>query len=473
MAIVNLLPFQNEGVYKIHRFGGRALVADQMGLGKTVSSLYWTVRTIESGVVLIVCPAHLKEQWKQEAASHFGLRAQVLTGRKPPRFQKGIQPARYLIINYEILGAWRQYLKKLDVQCIICDECQYLGSSAAARTKAVAQLVRSTRAPHLLCLSGTPFPNHTIEMWPVLRMIRPDKFPSRDKFGWKYTNPKLRPWGMCYLGGKNLPALRKRLLRICMIRRVKADVLDQLPKKKRIVEMLPLSDRAEYLDAKNDYIGWLRRNKKHGAARRAKKALALARMAGLRKLAAELKMPAVIKRIEKMLRSDPGKIIVFGIHKSILRKLHSHFRGISVLINGDISKKHKEGAVRQFRNDPKTRLLIGNLKAAGTGLNLTVADRVVVTELGWNPAIHTQAEDRAHRIGQTKTVRCYYLISADTIEEPLYKLNQQKQELLETAMDGTLTGAFDLRQELLQIERHDTRRKRKRHAFHKRRFVYS
>lgn len=428
--MTKLYPYQKEGIKQLEAFNGRALLADEMGLGKTVQALWFHKRNKRTPVI-VICPASLKYNWAREAAVHIGVNAEILEGRKPPK-SKIFADNSFVIINYEIVGAWLDYLLAMEPQLIILDECQYVKNRQAKRTRYVRALCKKT--PQVLALSGTPLTNRPAELWPILNTVRPDLFKSFMSFALKYCNAKRRPWGWEYKGAKNLDELHAILSENCMVRRRKMDVLKDLPEKSRHVVPVPIKNRAEYDEAEEDLIAWLSKYSKRKATNAAR-AQRLVKMGYLKRLAAKLKVKSITDWIDAFLEESDEKLVVFGIHKALIKLLNERYPN-SVVVTGDTPGKKRQRAVDQFQRDKKTRLFIGNLQAAGVGLTLTASSTVLFAELGWTPGEHTQGEDRVHRIGQTNAASCYYLIGVNTIEEKLSRIIQDKQNILSNALDG-------------------------------------
>ena len=436
---MNTIPYsyQVKDVRQLHRFKGRCLLANEMGLGKSLTSLLYVHRRPELRPVIIICPASLKWNWQREASIHFAMRAEVLEGMKPPPNGGFLGKPQFIIINYDILGPWIPYLQSLKPQVIIIDECQALQSRSTKRTRFTRLLCREV--PHVIALSGTPLSNRPAEMWPTLNILRPDLFPSFHPYGNRYCGPRRTFWGTEYKGATHLPELHSLLLKEVMIRRRQIDVLSQLPKKRRSVITLPLSNVKEYQHARDNFLDWMgERNpsKLYGAA----KAEGVTQLGYLKRLAAQLKMPYVLDWIKYFLEESEGKLVLFAIHKKIISELAEAFGNIHVIVDGSVTGKHRQLAVDKFQNNKNTRLFIGNIDAAGKGLNLTAAHDVAFAEMSWRPADHLQAEKRCHRIGTKSFVQIRYLVAQGTIEEKLAKINQEKQKVLNAVMDGSSNG---------------------------------
>lgn len=434
------LPFQQEGVRKLEEFGGRAILADEMGLGKTFQSLLYAKRKKDARPIIVVCPASLKSNWSNEAFRLIGMSAEILQGRKPPSNRaRALKPSMLIIINYDILGGWLKYLKRLQPKLILLDEVHYIKNPLSARSKNVAKLCK--RVESVIALSGTPLTNNAIDLYPILKILRPDLCSDKMSFAMKFTRPVKGRWGWTFKGSRNLDKLHMLLRKHVMIRRRKKDVLSELPSKRRFVVLMDIPKLSVYKAAAADFIKWLSVNDPK-KVRKAKRAVAITRMNYLKRLAAELKMEAVFEWLDKFLASSKGKILVFCVHKNIAKMLMDRYGDLAILINGTTSTPKRQGLVDSFQNDKSIRMMVGNLVAAGVGLNMTKANTVATIEFGWTPDKHIQAEDRAHRIGQTGQVDSYFLVAAGTIEQALCELIQEKQLILESALDGE-TEAVD------------------------------
>lgn len=454
-------PFQIKGARFIHKVGGRGLIADEPGLGKTLQSLLYLDRHPELRPAVTICPASVKYNWQREASTHFGMLSEVLEGTRPPDYGAIRTGTPLLILNYEILSpskrgpGWLDFIiNKIKPRVVIVDEAHYVKSPTAVRTKAVRKLCIATQ--HVMCLTGTPITNIPAELWSILNILRPDEYPSFWEFARRYCHPRRTPWGWDFSGSSNLDELHERLKSI-MIRRKKEDVLKDLPDKTRTILPLDLSNRAEYVKAEKDFMGWLRM-RSPGKVKRAERAERLVKAGYLKRLAAKLKLPQVIEWTENFLAESDGKLVLFGVHKKVIHTLYDRFKHLSVVVDGGVTGKDRQRAVDQFQNNPKIRLFIGNIQAAGIGLTLTAASTLAFMELGWTPGSLLQAEDRIHRIGQKNAANIYYLVAKSTIEEKLLAVVQRKSDIFTAAIDGKQTNkqfnVFDL---LMKELIHDTK----------------
>lgn len=423
--------YQKQGIRRIDHFNGRVLLADEMGLGKTLQALYYLKRNPLVRPAVIVCPASLKWVWETQAHEHCRMRTIICNGRKPPK-KRLMERHPILILNYDILHNWRDYLLKLDIQCWIFDECHYLKNPSAQRTKAAKDLTEDT--PHILALSGTPLTNRPAELFPTLQMLWPKVFPAFWPYGQRYCDMRITYWGKDFSGAAHLDELHNRLKSLGMIRRLKKDVLKELPQKQRHVIPLEINNRSEYNKATNDFILWLKQ-KDPAKAKRAERAKTMVQMAYLKRLAAEGKMLNVFAWIDDFLEGSDSKLVVYCHHRSILALIQNRYKNRCVVIQGDTPQKQRKQAVEQFQRHANIRLFIGN-EAAIEGITLTAANTLAFVEQWFSPGKHSQAEDRIHRIGQDATASIYYLVAKGTIEERLCRIIQKKQDVLTRILDG-------------------------------------
>jgi len=427
-----LFPFQAEGVAFIEHHGGRALIADEMGLGKTVQSLAWLQLHPELRPALIVCPASLKLNWLREAEMWMPHPdARVISGSQPYQIDNEI-----LIINYDIMPKWVEQMKKIAPKVLIMDEAHFIKSNKAQRTKALKEVGKGIR--HVLALTGTPIVNRPIEMFNALRMIDPEQFHDPWHYARRYCNAHKGRFGWDFSGASFTEELHQLLTGSLMIRRLKKDVLKDLPPKLYSYVPIELENAQTYYEAEADFIAFVRETKGNEAARRASRAVAFAKVEGLKQLAVHGKLAQAIEWIDNFLEID-GKLVIFAFHTEIINILHEHFGALSVKYDGSMSDVQKETAKEAFQTNPEIRLFIGNLKAAGLGLTLTAASNVGFLELPWTPGDLDQCTDRLHRIGQRDSVMVHYLLAANTIEERIAKLIDSKRGVIDSIIDGKIT----------------------------------
>lgn len=445
-------PFQLEDVEAMDRFGGRCLLASEPGLGKTLTALTWLAENRSALPAVVVCPASLKWHWSRQALLHVGMDSLVLEGRKVPRGMKLSPGVKLIIINYDVLGPWVKWLRKLKPMTVIADEAHYLANKSK-RTRWTRSLCEDV--PHVILITGTPLLSRPAQLWNPLNIVRPDLFPSFWAFAVNHCKPEKNHWGWTYNGAERLDELHDFLTTFLMVRRRKIDVLPQLPLKVQTVVPLDLSREArrEYDHAATDLISWLREKKK-GNLWRAARAEALVKTGHLKHLAGRLKLPAVFDWVENFLEDSGEKIILFGHHKDVLGPLQQRYKAFSVLVDGSVAKKKRQDAWDRFNQDPRIRMLVGEFQAAGTGQSASDCSNDAFAELSWTPGEITQCSLRTHGIGRGKAglqSSSWFLVARNTIEERLCELLQRKQKALSEVLDGEGGGGeLDLHDMLIE-----------------------
>lgn len=448
MLHTTLYPFQLIGVKKIQRLNGRVLLADSMGMGKTVQALAHVDRHPELRPVVVVCPASLKWVWEREAKVHIGLRAEVLEGTRPKGHR--IRPAGMYIINYDILHAWLDWLKALSPQIVVADEIHYAKEKESRRSRALAELCLGV--PHVLGLTGTPIENRPIELWHPLYIIRPDLFPNWRAFAQRYCRPRRTPWGgWDFSGASHLDELNSILRKQVMIRRRKEDVLAELPAKRRQVIPVDITNRADYNHAFRDFIGWLKKYAPSKWWRKAARAQAIVQMGHLLRLAAKGKLPAVYEWVDNFLQSGNDKLVLFASHRKVIARLNERYAGLSVVVDGSVVGRKRQQAFDQFLLTKRTQILVGNIKAAGLGWSGRGVSDLGFVEFGWTPGGLSQAEDRIHGLGRGVKGRRSHIrlfVARGTIEEKLLAMLDKKSAVANQAIDGGNGQAYDLAEQL-------------------------
>ena len=438
-----LYPYQSSGVAFVDSKDGRALIADEMGLGKTIEALAWLQLHPKRRPVIIVTPAAVKINWSRKASEWMtDPGVEILYGEKPWDPTGDI-----LIINYDILPKWVNKLLMMSPKVLIADECHYFKNNKAKRTKAMKKLAKFI--PYFIGLSGTPIENRPSELYNVISIINQSLFPKFWHFAKRYCGLRHNGFGWDYSGVSNTKELHELLTSSIMIRRLKKDVLKELPAKTYSYVPIEIDNSKDYKSAENDFIAYIRQFKGNNAAIRAKRAQALASTEVLKQLAVKGKIDSVISWIEDFLESDQ-KLVVFARHRFVVNTLMEAFPNVSVKIDGSVTGDKKQETEDRFQNDSSIRLLVGNLKAAGTGITLTAASNVAILEFPWTPGALSQAIDRCHRIGQKNGVVAHFLIATGTIEEKIAKLIDKKQKILDAVMDGKITKNEDLLMALIK-----------------------
>lgn len=439
------LGYQKAGI-AYARTHQNVLFGDEMGLGKTIQAIgvMNDDRTLQR--VLIVCPAFLKLNWRAEFEKWYVGKRRVHiinSGDKLPDPEVETDRAQVTIINYEIL---QKYVEKMPIyDAMILDECHYIKSDSAKRTKAV----QGVRARRTMALTGTPMLNRPAELFTVLKMLCPQEFGNKYQFMHRYCDMKDNGWGLEAKGCTNAAELQRRLRTNCMVRRLKMDVLKELPAKRRQTIPLPPTQEIRMLlneelkkwevheevlsdlKARRDMAEITQEREEYKAACSliAKEiSIAFTEMALIRKRLSELKVPLVEDHVNGLLESV-DKAIVFWHHKGAAAMFRDMMKEHSpIFITGDVPADERMGLVKRFQEDKDVRLCVGTIGAMGVGLTLTAASTVVFGELDWRPGILAQAEDRAHRIGQHDTVLCQYLIFEDSLDAKMLLAVLEKME---------------------------------------------
>jgi len=448
-----LYPFQKKGVTFLETKKGRALIADEMGLGKTVQALTWLQMHPEKSPIVIVAPATLKLNWEREAHTWMSKpRTQVLFGKKGGAVAL---TGNIIIINYSILSnqyetyidedtgkkhehalpftGWVDYLIAIHPQVLIIDEIHFIKNNKARRTKSLKALGKTI--PHIIGLSGTPLESRPVELYNGISLIDNTIVPNYWAYVQRYCGAKNNGFGWDFTGASNTQELHKKLTNSIMIRRLKADVLPELPDKIHSIIPIEIDNSKEYAQAEKDFITWVKKNKGGEAAEKASNAEAFAQIEALKQLTIKGKMTQAIEWLENFLDIE-GKLVIFATHKNTIDVLMKKFRDKAVKVEGSVSGPARQAAVDRFQNDKTCQLFIGNIKAAGVGITLTAASNVAFLEYPWTPAELDQATDRCHRIGQKDSVNVYYLIANNTIDEKMIKLLDDKRKIVDSVLNG-------------------------------------
>jgi len=280
----------------------------------------------------------------------------------------------------------------------------------------------------VIALSGTPFMSRPIEIFNVANLLRPDIFQSRWRFAERYCDLSNNGYGWNFNGctKDNAKELHELLTSTIMIRRLKSDVLKDLPVRRVSVVPLELENYSEYKRAEEEILNNLSDNMNNF----------IVQCEYLKSLAMQGKFKQVVKRIEEFLEITDEKLVVMAHHLEVIKNIYDLFPGIAVRFTGQESAEQKQDAVDRFQNDRTVRLFIGGLTAANMGITLTAASKMEVIEFLWTPGIHDQAGDRIHRIGQTQPVNIYYPIADGTIEVDLAKMLDEKRKNISAILDG-------------------------------------
>ena len=432
-----LRPFQTRGVNLIQQKAGRVLLADEMGLGKTVQALAWLALNPSARPAVIACPSSMKLHWRRLARVWSRVdKCIILQGRSPYKIPEG----SIIIVNYDILDDWIPALLKLSPKVFIPDECHKLKNPKAKRTKASRRLAK--RTAHIIAISGTPIQNKPGEFFSIINMVNKMLFPSQWDFRERFCGLKHNGFGWVDTRPTNTKELHSILTRTIMIRRLKKNVLKELPPKQRIAIPLEIN-KTKYNKAMEDLTTWLKENPDNNAE-------AMVRIGKTKLAVVKAKLPAVIDWVDGFLEKD-NKLIVYAYHKEIIDALMQHYGRKAVKVDGSVRLNDRQRAINAFANKKDVKLFIANIEA-GEGLDgLQGACSATCTiEFRWSPGVHVQAEDRVHRDGQeSDSVNSYYLVVEDTIEETIAALIDRKARTLSELLDGKEVNENELITELL------------------------
>ncbi len=450
--LLPLMDFQEEGVkFTLARRPGLkgVLIADEPGLGKTVQALGF-VAAKKDRPVLIVCPTSLKLNWEAEIKKFLSPscyeKIEVLNGRTISQTTGDI-----LIIGYSTLFYWLDELHRREIKILILDECHYVKNNKAQRSAAIYGRQKKGKVPgvkglkktvdHIIALSGTPITSRPIEFYNILHTLAPNDFNNYYDFGNKYCGMRKIWIGggrqiSDYSGCVNPKGLHRDISHI-MIRRRKKDVLKQLPAKRRVAVPLPLDNRNEYEKVEYSFISWLKTEYGKEAVENARNAQHLVQISHLKDMCWKGKRKYVFDFLDNIIETG-NKVVVFAERTAAINEICEHFeKKIGVVkIDGSVKEVDRKKAVEKFQNDKTVKMFIGQVAAASEGLTLTASYITVTVQLAWVPAVHLQAEDRVHRIGQEESVVAYYLVAKDSVETRIQEILENKMEVLEAVLDG-------------------------------------
>ncbi|MFB5628724.1 MAG: DEAD/DEAH box helicase [Nitrosarchaeum sp.] len=435
-----LLNFQKEGLDFLLKSSGNALLADEMGLGKTVQTLSYVATEKQTFPVLVVAPLVTLNNWEREISKFMKKKSRngrivdsesststiIRTGKS-----KDLPVTDFYIINYELLYKRLGDLSKLNIKTIVCDEVHNLRSKTTQKYKAVKKLAALPSVSYRLGLSGTPIYNRGSEIWPIVDILRPGLLGSFKEFCeyFCYVNEK----GKAIVLENKRASLRNELQKHVMLRRKKSDVLKELKDKVRYKEVID-ADTDYYFDELGKIWSKLEEEQKDAETAFDKSASYQRAIQSERQIAGVAKLPHVINFVKNIMEIEES-VVVFCHHKVIHKLLHESLGEFSpVSIIGGQSDKARQASIDKFQKG-ESKLMIAGLRAGNVGINLTRAKYVIFAELDWSPAIHRQAEDRLHRIGQKNTVFAYYLIGNGTLDDHVANVLVDKSYEIDEIMD--------------------------------------
>ena len=432
------------------------ILADEMGLGKTVQTLAFLRAHQGEGPALVVCPTSLVTNWENEARKFTPeLKTLVLEGADRAVRFKSIAGVDLVITSYALLRRDIDTLREINFSTAALDEAQHIKNPETQN----AQAAYALRAKHRFVLTGTPMENSVRDLWSIMNFALPGYLGNRADFRERYELPIARG---------SAPDVQRRLsrrLQPFLLRRRKRDVAKDLPDK--IEQVVPCSltspQRAAYdalLREIQQGLGGSGKNVNAGAQRMK----ILTGLLRLRQVCCDLRLlklpqvptaPSQLSTLNSQLSAEPSakldlldelleeaidgehRVLVFSQFVSMLHLIRDRLEKLEIpFCYLDGPTKQRQEVVDRFQSDSAIPVFLISLKAGGVGLNLSAADTVIHFDPWWNPAVEAQATDRAHRIGQTRVVTAYKLITRDTVEEKILKLQEKKRAAIDAAIDS-------------------------------------
>lgn len=450
---LNYRPFQKAGI-NFALENQNTLIGDDMGLGKTIQAIGVINSDINIQKILVICPASLKLNWKIEIEKWQTRNLSIQIGN-------GIFPnSNIIILNYDILHKFKKEIDLVKWDLLIVDECHYAKNPKSRRTKMLIghkkEEIEPIKANKKIFMTGTPIVNRPIELWPIVSFLNPKIFNSFWDFAKRYCNAKQDKYGWNLSGASNLDELQNKLRSSIMIRRLKKDVLKELPAKIRQIVTLPSNgcssaikeEQKAYSNYESKLIELKEKvklakteNKEsyNEAVKNLKQAssIAFGEIAKARHKVAVAKAPYVAEQIKEIIEEDANKkIVIFTHHHDVVDLFMQEFGNKAVKLTGQESSEQKQRAVEDFQNKSSIQIFVGSITAAGVGITLTAASHVIFAELDWVPGNITQAEDRCHRIGQENSVLIQHVVLDGSLDSKLAKTLIEKQEVIEKALDN-------------------------------------
>ena len=448
--------YQREGfewLARLAHWGVGGCLADDMGLGKTLQSLAIILELAASGPSLVVAPTSVSTNWQSEVRRFTPtINVKFFTGKDREKSIGALGKFDLLITTYTLLQQENELLSSVKWQAIILDEAQAIKNSATKRSQAAMSL----QARFKLITTGTPIENHLGELWNLFHFINPGLLGTLNSFNELYAIPIER------YQDREAKLKLKKLIRPFILRRIKSQVLEELPSRTEVTLEVELStEEAHFYEAlRQNAIDILEsaRDKKGRHLQilteimRLRQACCNPRLIDHNSGISSSKLKVFASVIEELLASR-HKALVFSQfigHLNFIREYLDQQKISYQYLDGSTSAKQRKINVDAFQSGLGDLFLI-SLKAGGLGLNLTAADYVIHMDPWWNPAIEDQASDRAHRIGQSRPVTIYRLVCKGTIEEKIVKLHQEKRDLAGSLLEGSDISAKMSSEDLLDL----------------------
>jgi len=452
--------YQVEGFYWLSRLahlGFGACLADDMGLGKTIQTLALILSRAESGPVLVVAPTSVCANWLEECKRFAPVLKPISFGGSDRRqLVEQLKPYDLLICSYTMLQQEQELLADKEWETIVLDEAQAIKNMNTKRSRAAMSLKGKFR----LITTGTPMENHLGELWNLFNFINPGLLGTLEQFNQRFALP---------IEQENDAEARlhlRKILKPYLLRRKKSEVLKELPPRTEILLQVEMSatERNFYEAVRRQAITRLEEVTEQQESGKHSSIQVLAELTKLRLAACNPRLVVPDSSIESAKLELFGRVIddllagghqalvfsQFVKHLNLIRKYLDEKKIAYRYLDGSTPKAKRQAEISAFQ-DGQANLFLISLKAGGLGLNLTAADYVLHLDPWWNPAIEDQASDRAHRIGQTRPVTVYRLISHHTIEEKIVRLHQEKRNLADQILSASDQSARFSTAELLQL----------------------
>jgi SWI/SNF-related matrix-associated actin-dependent regulator 1 of chromatin subfamily A len=435
---------QKEAIEKLVR-NKKFILADDMGLGKTTSTI---IAALETGAkkILIVCPASLKLNWEREIANYSDRPVYIAEGKKFSNEHD------FVIVNYDILKNFhdikdkeKSEIMKINFDLVIMDEAHMISNPQAQRTKIANDI--ASKSERVWLLSGTPMTSRPMNYYNLLNLVDSPvaanwmAYAKRYCNGFQFSVGKRKVWNVT--GASNLEELRERT-QTHILRRLKEEVLD-LPEKIITPVYLRLKSK-DYEELMGEYFDWYDSRPEESSSL----TIQFSKLMKVRKVIAQEKINNTIELAENIIEQGK-KVIIFTNFTDTLNIIYNHFGKQAVYLDGSCSKFHRQNAVDEFQTNDKIRVFVGNLKAAGVGITLTSAEAVIMNDLSFVPAEHSQSEDRSHRIGQKNSTSVYYPLFENTIEGAIYDILNRKKKIISTVMGDDMMDDASTIEEMLNM----------------------
>lgn len=415
-----LYNYQTIGVKFIDRAGGRCLIADAPGLGKTVQAIAYA--QLHDLKTIIVCPLSVVLNWKKEVKKFLGKDATIWDSKG----RTGKPSNQFHIVHYDAVGKIAPQLREMGFDLLVCDEATYLKNRQTIRTKSVLGSWKERRkypgikTKYCIFLTGTPVMSRPIEAFSLLNFIDKERFNNFYHFterygGWKGAPPM------------NLKDLHDRTKDV-VIRRKKTEVLKELPSKQRneLYVQLNKDERKDYEELLMEMFGKWKLEGNPSVKHTPK----------LQGFLNEKKLPRLIEMIDEFLDNE-RPLLIFCCYLPPLHTLHEKYKDDSVIYYGEMKKEERQAAIDELVNGKK-KIGLFSLKAGGMGIDglQHVISDVVFIDIDYVPATHEQGEDRTHRIGQNKQVSIYYMLCEQTTDEIKRDILREKENIASQIVDG-------------------------------------